>query len=385
MRKSELVLALDDIRKRRGGAEEERLGSWRRLWRRAMRRLKGVSGLALPALQPETYERLDRLFTQVVREDAPELTAKAQELLERLEAKFPEQAADLRGVVEEAYRRTASVVLSVDAWFDTVMDRSSDRFKGWSRAITAGVSLVLAFGLHVDSLALIHQLSADGELRAALARSADEVLEEAGETLPRTGQGEQAQIGTRAIRAMAVYPEETGVAQLVQEVCAREAGGEPSGGAAAASAAAPVATCAPGLTTPEEGRDWLLPRVPPERRQEVRAVYDLHARAQTKAQLEELGFAFSGLERRLAETRLQLIPAGYCANPPPGRLARIAYRLRCPFVFQGWRQVLGVLVSAILLSLGAPFWFNVLRRLVDLRPIVARRAEGEPAKGAPAQ
>jgi hypothetical protein len=129
----------------------------------------------------------------------------------------------------------------------------------------------------------------------------------------------------------------------------------------------------------------LLPRVPAERRQEVRAVYDLHARAQAKAQLEELGFAFSALERRLAETRLQLIPAGYCANPPPGRLERIAYRLRCPFVFQGWRQVLGVLVSAILLSLGAPFWFNVLRRLVDLRPIVARRAEGEPAKGAPAQ
>ncbi len=382
MRKQELVLALDDIRKRRGGGEEEeRLGLWRRLLRRAMRRLKGISSLGPPALAPATYERLDKLFTQVVREDAPELTAKAEELLERLEAGFPEQARDLRGVVEATYRRTQDVVLKVDAWFDTVMDRSSDRFKGWSRAITAGVSLALAFGLHIDSLALIHQLSADGELRSALVRSADEVLTEAGEALPHTGEGAEAQIGTRAIRAMAVYPGAEDVARLVREVCAREAASAAGGGEAAATGSA--GTCAPGLTTPEEGRDWLLPRVPPERRQEVGEAYDLHARAQTKAQLEELGFAFSDLERRLAETRLQIVPAGYCASPPPGRRDRFLYRLRCPFVFQGWRQVLGVLVSAVLLSLGAPFWFNVLRRLVDLRPIVARRAAGEPAKGAP--
>lgn len=380
MKKSELVLALDDIRKRRGGEEEERLGFGRRLLRRVMRRLKGISGLRLPALQPATYERLDRLFTQVVREDAPELTAKAQELLERLEARFPEQAGDLRGLVEETYRRTAGFVLKVDAWFDTVMDRSSDRFKGWSRAITAGVSLVLAFSLHIDSLALVHQLSADGELRAELVRSAEDVLEEAGEVLPQTASGPQAQIGTRAIRAMGVYPGEDGVEALVKEVCAAQAGGGPTGGGASSAA---VATCAPGLTTPEAGRDWLLPRVPAERRDEVRQAYDLHARAQTKAALEELGFAFSGLERRLAETRLHIIPAGYCASPPPERLDRLLYRLRCPFVFQGWRQILGVLISAMLLSLGAPFWFNVLRRLVDLRPVVARRAEGEPAKGAP--
>jgi hypothetical protein len=40
----------------------------------------------------------------------------------------------------------------------------------------------------------------------------------------------------------------------------------------------------------------------------------------------------------------------------------------------------GLLATAFFLSLGAPFWYNTLRRLADLRPIVARKVEGEPAK-----
>ena len=304
MRKSELVLALNDLRKRRGGAVEVDLGFWRRLLRRVMRRLKGISGHRLPALAPATYERLDRLFEQVVRDDAPELTAKAQELLERLESSFPEQAKDLRGVVQETYRRTEDVVVKVDAWFDTVMDRSSDRFKGWSRAITAGASVVLVFALHIDSLALIHQLSTNDELRAALVQTADEVREEAGLVLPRTAGGAEAQISTPA---------------------------------------------------------------------------------EAQARLQQLGLDVSSLEKRIRETQLQLIPAGYCAEPPSGVTARIRYRLGCPFAFDGNRQLMGVLISAMLLSLGAPFWYNLLRRLADLRPVVARRAEGEAAKGAPPQ
>jgi hypothetical protein len=34
-----------------------------------------------------------------------------------------------------------------------------------------------------------------------------------------------------------------------------------------------------------------------------------------------------------------------------------------------------VLISAIHLSLGAPFWFNALRQLANLRPILAGKVD----------
>lgn len=51
-----------------------------------------------------------------------------------------------------------------------------------------------------------------------------------------------------------------------------------------------------------------------------------------------------------------------------------------PSPYPGWptRQELpGLLVSSALLSLGAPFWFNLLKTLTNLRPLVATREEND--------
>jgi len=36
-----------------------------------------------------------------------------------------------------------------------------------------------------------------------------------------------------------------------------------------------------------------------------------------------------------------------------------------------------VLMSALLLGLGAPFWFNLLKQLTNLRPLIAGKVEKE--------
>jgi hypothetical protein len=41
----------------------------------------------------------------------------------------------------------------------------------------------------------------------------------------------------------------------------------------------------------------------------------------------------------------------------------------------GWAKLPGIALSAILLSLGAPFWYNALKDLVGLRPILARKEQ----------
>lgn len=41
------------------------------------------------------------------------------------------------------------------------------------------------------------------------------------------------------------------------------------------------------------------------------------------------------------------------------------------------RHLLGILITASLLSLGAPFWFNALKTVSALKPIVASKAASE--------
>jgi len=42
-----------------------------------------------------------------------------------------------------------------------------------------------------------------------------------------------------------------------------------------------------------------------------------------------------------------------------------------------FRQLAGILFSAGLLGLGAPFWFNALKTMTALRPVLANKQEQE--------
>jgi hypothetical protein len=67
----------------------------------------------------------------------------------------------------------------------------------------------------------------------------------------------------------------------------------------------------------------------------------------------------------LSKTGYQIIPDPY---PQPW------YK---PWETFGAREFWGTLVAAALLSLGAPFWFNALKTLTSLRPILAGKLEKE--------
>jgi hypothetical protein len=44
-----------------------------------------------------------------------------------------------------------------------------------------------------------------------------------------------------------------------------------------------------------------------------------------------------------------------------------------------WSGLIGVLATAGLLSLGAPFWFNALKTLTNLRPAIAAKQDAQQA------
>jgi hypothetical protein len=79
------------------------------------------------------------------------------------------------------------------------------------------------------------------------------------------------------------------------------------------------------------------------------------------ARLDQLRVQAAGIRTDLREARLELIP-----QPYPGLFA---------YAFD--RHLWGVLLMASLMSLGAPFWFNALRTLSTLRPILAGKEQQE--------
>jgi hypothetical protein len=82
---------------------------------------------------------------------------------------------------------------------------------------------------------------------------------------------------------------------------------------------------------------------------------DIDAVKQLKGQADEI-------KKQLGDAGIQLVPVPY-----PGLCPTLA-------------ELPGMLAAAALLSLGAPFWFNVLKNLSNLRPLLATRQEKEQAQ-----
>ncbi|MGH9363517.1 MAG: hypothetical protein ACRD2T_16525 [Thermoanaerobaculia bacterium] len=297
----------------------------------------------------------------------PQEQAKAQGLAAALASSYPSEAAALQATVNQAMDTADRLWSEVNIWFDTVMDRTSERFKAASRAITVVLAFGLAFFLHIDSLGLLRQLSEDSALRAQLVAAGDAVREQAEAVLPQTESGEQTWSASRAIAELAATYSESPLAQAVAKVCYEAAAGGEE-------------TCPPGLVTREDGRRWTLAHVEGDPLPSV-LLFQRKFDEIVQARLADLGVSLSELGERIAQTRLEIVPRYPCGELPEGKWQRFLAALRCPFEFSGWRQVVGILMTALFLSLGAPFWYNTLRKLADLRPIVARRVEGEPPKG----
>ena len=75
--------------------------------------------------------------------------------------------------------------------------------------------------------------------------------------------------------------------------------------------------------------------------------------------------AFADLKERIDSTGFELLPKGWFARWPAEK-------------FWWFNHLFGLALSAGLLTLGAPFWFNLLKNLTNLRPAVATLVEKRP-------
>jgi hypothetical protein len=222
---------------------------------------------------------------------------------------------------------------AIEQWFDSAMARTSQWFAMYSRWITVALAIVVAFAMHLDALAVFRQLQRDRDTRARLVAMSDTLLEQS--------PGVIAQVE----RVRGVYVE------ILKELVSSES-----------------ARFEPDAALPVDE--------PPASR--TRAVEWIERHARTGDDAAALTRAFNErLDARLADdlqraldrfntTRAELTAPGLSLYPGEGHTwADLAVNDS---------HVWGIVASVLLLSLGAPFWFNALKNLSSLRTVVAQRA-----------
>jgi len=90
----------------------------------------------------------------------------------QLERSSPELSNMARQNLAILHAAESDFVAKVNNWFDQTMDRTSQRFTASTRAITFAGAFIVAFGLQVDTPALVNRLAADDALRNAFVEEA---------------------------------------------------------------------------------------------------------------------------------------------------------------------------------------------------------------------
>ena len=284
-----------------------------------------------PWTDPAAKAALERVLQEVVPNG--EWTPRAEALIAKLAAEFPAQADALKKSVTDAVGSTRKVVAGVNTWFNTVMDRTTERFVQHTRWITVIAAFLFAFILHVDSLQLLKRLASDSEFRSKVVAGSDAAMQRAENVLAQSADNQA--LASRAVTA--ARDQVPAVATLFGNIPA-------------------------DLRTRAEGEAWI--------RAHVRAApladtvlrhYGAQFDSLTRRWLGELRTSNVAIDSQLNAMTLQLIPEPF---PSAG-------------TYLHFKHLIGILMTVGFLSLGAPFWFNVLNALANLRPVIARKVERE--------
>jgi hypothetical protein len=278
----------------------------------------------------------------------------------------------------------------LQSWFDATMDRVSQRFLTHVRVWTVVFSITVAFALHLDTFRLLSQLAANPDARARLAGASDALERVAGGAAASTSASSATPSPTPATSGNSAPPPP----RLYQDVMKRYVRTDE-----ATKQLDPQSV--PGFFPDRvTAAEWLrgtmtaLGKSPAEVEAAV-ASYEndvdaalgagVGARESEVRRLSDQALTLRGV---LGGTGFQLVPDPYHSWdvspwwPTPvwagvrfatlKNLIRNVFRVR-PANLHFW----GILFSAGLLSLGAPFWYNALKSLSALKPTLANKEDQE--------
>jgi hypothetical protein len=239
---------------------------------------------------------------------------------------------------------------NLENWFNSAQDRAQQWFAMHARIWTVTASVVLAFLLQLDTFRLITKLSSDPNERAKLIQFSQATLQQKAD-----------EVFTNNLSASTIYRQAIDRLETATNIAGLGTIGKPQGGV--------------NFHSQPEAESWLAQQVQAGQANpaEILTAYRKAVQDVAKENYNKAGAEFSSLNDAFAQTGVQLM-----ANPYP------------PVFTSGWKlwswpwewrwsgvwswpasHLFGILTSAALLSLGAPFWFNTLKSLANLRPLLA--------------
>ncbi|MGZ4983566.1 MAG: hypothetical protein ACXV9Q_05665, partial [Chthoniobacterales bacterium] len=309
----------------------------------------GASKLASAIRPEEVYAALKRLAKKGDENAANILDAlfdpqQQQEVIAQKLQPFREIAEELPDgptkakLVDLVENMPANYLADVDAarakfdsWFGSAMDRAQQWFQLHTRGLTIAMSVLVALFLQLDAVEIFHFVSTNAAGRAALVGSTDKLLKET-ETVSDDKGGLIARIAASfAARTKRPIPDLTGITNTAQlrELLASDKKTQQDFDAAAADA--------------------------------------------TRAYFQERRDKLADLTRDVSATGFEFIPVNYWRWPSEKGDAGESVAHIVP-------HLPGIALFAALLTLGAPYWFNLLKNLANLRPALARSISQEEDK-----
>jgi len=289
----------------------------------------------------------------------------------------PTLSVSLDKVIQQIPTTVETKLDDMKSWFNGAMDRAKQRFTMHARIVTVMLSVVIAFGMHFDAFRLLKQLSTDAQLRTSLVNGANAMVKQAEKILPQqtelrttTQTGTGVSPDSRPKTASSVpttpppSPDEQKPGQTGQSDIASlytKSAKETTEAKALPESKAKILdnlTHQPTFSCREEALNWL------QGKGILDGASDFNGRVDAKLQTEQrrLLDQAASVKCQLSQSGLQLVPTPY----------------------PGWNfendNLLGILAAAALLGLGAPFWYNALKTMTSLRPLLAGKQEQETKK-----
>jgi hypothetical protein len=263
-------------------------------------------------------------------------------------------------LVQSATAGVNSALQHTEKWFSTVEDRAREWFATNAQKWNVLIAIVLTFLLQLDALHLYRQLAADDAYRAKLVAIAGDVGAKSHEATEHTGKLAEA-IHKAAIESLK------------------------KGNGLDAATLAKLDKRPPNVVTKQQERDWIASHVDAAAVDGVVKKYgDAFATAAgaefdtSQKALEEVVKTAKSLDKEIANSGFQIIPANYPGSA--GEWLGVTAESSDGKIVCDFRHLLGMAIFAALLSLGAPYWFNILKTLTSFRPLLSQEVDKDQKK-----
>ena len=247
----------------------------------------------------------------------------------------------LLGAVKET---SATLIIEVDAarakfdaWFSSAQDRAQQWFQVHTRGLTIAASALVALLLQLDAVEVFNYVSTNAAARNALVASTDKVIKEADGALDEKG----------------------GLIKRIADAWADKQKQTPID--------------LKGITHTGQLEEALSRQ---DSNFDAQIFNDL-VETTTKAYYKDQSAKLRDLTRSVSATGFEFIPAHYWRWPSAKGGCQNATNIL-------W-HLPGIALFAALLSLGAPYWYNLLKNLASLRPRLAQLISEEEAVTTPSK